>query len=183
MNITITGNQARAALANAAKSDVRYYLNGIYFDVDNKRLVATNGHHMYITPIEVEEHAANFIVERFAVAANVNSLTFEYVDADSPINVSMITSKGVTTSQYLHIIKGNYPNYERVIPVKNNNDTDKIKECYFDASYLALIEKTYGKNTQCKIEFNGEGRSILVSEKGNDSKLVIMPQTKESYDK
>jgi DNA polymerase III sliding clamp (beta) subunit (PCNA family) len=48
--INLSLSQLRAALLIAAKQDVRYYLNGVYVECDSirTRVVATNGHMMYV---------------------------------------------------------------------------------------------------------------------------------------
>lgn len=182
MKIVLTGKQARAALCNAATKDVRYYLNGLYFDIANSKLVSTTGHHMYISPIYCEdkiEGLDSFILERFQVQASIIKVEIDITAPGEPVKVSLTNKQGIVTIQMVNVIDGTFPNYERVIP----SGVASVEECYFNASYMALIEKTYGKKASVKINFYGPDKSILVECKENDGQLVIMPMTKMNFEK
>lgn len=184
MKISLTGKQLRAALHNAAVKDVRYYLNGLYFDIDNKKLVATNGHHMYTSTIycEKDEHDINdlksFILPRLKVATTVINAVITYTGYKN-IQVKLIYKNGDKTFQCFEAIDSTYPNYERLIP----SGVKDVKELYFNASYLALIEKTFGKNTEVKINFYGEGSVIKVTDSDEVDQLVIMPMNRKGFKK
>lgn len=113
----------QAALLFAAVKDVRYYLNGVYFD---KRgyLVATDGHRAIA--IETgQTWLESFIVpsELIAKALKVSDKHIEDVDIEIDfgettmafVDVSIDGIKGQT-------IDGKYPDWEAVIPVKDNKN-------------------------------------------------------------
>ena len=182
MKITLTGKQLRAALHNAATKDIRYYLNGLFFDLDTNKLVATNGHHMYLSTIycESEENDVNgiesFILPRFKVAASVIKAIITYTGYKN-IQVELMYKDGNATVQCFEAIDGTFPNYERVMP----SGVNSVTESFFNASYMALIEKTYGKNAAIRLEFYGDNVSMLVTCKGDNAQLVIMPMRKENF--
>jgi len=183
MKIKLSGNQLRATMINAAIKDERYYLNGVFFDLDNNKLVATNGHHMYISHIscdyenDTKENHTIFIIRRFKVATGVTDATIDYSDDDNNVTVELHYKNGDVTSQMLKPIDAKYPNYQKVIP-KNHT---QVKESYFNASYLALIEKTYGKNTSVKLTYFGIDEPITVQQSDSDDMLVIMPLRSDKF--
>ena len=46
---TFEANVLKAHLMTAGKKDIRYYLNGIFIDVPNRKIVSTDGHCLLVT--------------------------------------------------------------------------------------------------------------------------------------
>ncbi len=104
-----------------AQQDVRYYLNGLLLEFDNKllRAVATDGHRMAISEIPVEQATKSdrqLIVPR----KGINEMLRLLDDSDRSVtlqisqnHVRMTTEEFVFTSK---LIDGRYPDYTKVIP-------------------------------------------------------------------
>jgi DNA polymerase-3 subunit beta len=108
-----------------AQQDVRYYLNGLLFETEGKRLraVATDGHRLALAEIDLKARAAKdeqVIVPRKGVLELSRLL-----EGDTPLAVILgsnhirvdigdvrLTSK---------LIDGRFPDYQRVIPSKATN--------------------------------------------------------------
>lgn len=103
-----------------AQQDVRYYLNGMLFELTRGRLrtVATDGHRLALADAEVEEIAeeAQVIVPRKGVMEMSRLLA----DCEDPVRLVVggnhlrLTTDGVIFTSKL--VDGKFPEYERVIP-------------------------------------------------------------------
>ena len=121
-----------------AKQDVRYYLNGVYFEFDDNKLtiVSTDGHRLsrFVYPDTIEcDDLPNIILPRKTVETLKSQLT------KSSDNISLIFNKNKIRISYDNImltsnlIDGSYPDYKSVIPVDstkiitvNKNDLKSI---------------------------------------------------------
>ena len=176
MKITITGTQLRAAMVNAATKHQRQALTGIYFDIENNKLVASNANHMCITSISCEYENGetrsypNFILPQFKVTRSVTNAIINY-SGTNVITVILFYKNGDTINQKVKAINEIYPDYQGAIP----KEARHVNESYFNACNLAIIEKTFGKNATIKIQHFELNRSIVVSQKDNNDILVVMP--------
>lgn len=131
-----------------AQQDVRYYLNGMLFELFNTRLrtVATDGHRLAmseceVTPSEPTTAPLQAIVPRKGVLEIARLLS----DGDEVLNV--ILSKNhvrIQDSQYTFtskLIDGRFPDYDRVIPKSGNKNVigqkDALKQAFSRASILS----------------------------------------------
>ena len=100
-----------------AQQDIRYYLNGLLFEVDNQKLniVGTDGHRLSFTSLELKspakdvqviiprktiENTLTKIAETLEISFSSNQVNFKFSDID------LITK----------VIDGKFPDYSRVIP-------------------------------------------------------------------
>ncbi len=108
-----------------ASQDVRFYLNGMLFDISPTmlRLVATDGHRLSTCALETnlgELVATQAIVPRKAILEMSKLLS----DLDEEIQISL--AKNYLTVQFMDtvftckLIDGRYPDYRRVIPQYND---------------------------------------------------------------
>lgn len=117
----------RAALAGhlliAPKSDVRFYLNGVYLDPVLGALVSTDGSCLMMTRFAdlKRENALPVIIPRDALAAALKlcpkkSVTLE-MDAEVMSGAVRLTFRpDAVSSTSCSAIDGRYPDYMRVIP-------------------------------------------------------------------
>ena len=108
-----------------AQQDVRYYLNGMLFIIEEDKLkvVATDGHRLAFNQVEVKEkyEKQEIILPRKAITELCKLLS----DTDEIIEISFskqqikATFSGITL--ITKIIEGKFPDYERVIPKHNNH--------------------------------------------------------------
>jgi len=125
-------------LSHCPKMDVRYYLNGVLFDCDQKgdiNLVATDGHRLLLNKIGGGEGSSRRIVSRRLIDIAVKSTT-NYKD-DVLIIVGDIESSISIGETFFHMknIHGTYPDYMRVIP---NRETKLV---FNRESLLQALEK------------------------------------------
>lgn len=108
-----------------AHQDVRYYLNGLLFEITGEEIktVATDGHRLAISEATIKSEVENLlqiIIPRKGVLEMSRLLT----EADNVIElevgsnyIRLITHNQTLTSK---LIDGKFPDYERVIPQQSN---------------------------------------------------------------
>jgi DNA polymerase III subunit beta len=103
-----------------AQQDIRYYLNGVLFVLDGKKLiaVATDGHRMsyaYV-PLEVEFQKQEVIVPRKTIL----ELSKLLQDNDETVAVDVLSNQirfsFANVELVSKVIDGKFPDYNRVIP-------------------------------------------------------------------
>jgi DNA polymerase-3 subunit beta len=115
-----------------AQQDIRYYLNGLLFEVIANRLniVGTDGHRLSFTSTTLEKNyeKQEVILPRKTVIELIKLLD----DSDDLVNIE-ISSNQVNFSfanikLISKVIDGKFPDYNRVIPVghKNTFTTDRV---------------------------------------------------------
>lgn len=116
-----------------ANQDVRYYLNGLLFEIDNHSIksVATDGHRLAISNIDtdiVPGEQLQVIIPRKCVT----ELSRLLQDVDTPCEVTLSSNfirfgfdHLVITSK---LIDGRFPDYERVIPAAGSNIVQAARE-------------------------------------------------------
>ena len=137
--IVVPQNQLRDVLKQVdfsmAQQDIRYYLNGLLFEVDGKKLniVGTDGHRLSFTSIKTKDlqEKAQIIIPRKTILELIKLLD------DSKNNVEIHLSKNQATFSFNNInlitkvIDGKFPDYNRVIPAGN--------EFQFEINRLELL--------------------------------------------
>lgn len=110
-----------------AQQDVRYYLNGLYIEIDEKRIraVATDGHRMAITETKIagEGVAAQIILPRKGVQEISRLLTDGEAEISMHVggNHARLSIDNLTLTSKL--IDGKFPDYTKVIP---NNQSKRV---------------------------------------------------------
>jgi len=104
-----------------AQQDVRYYLNGLLFELDGKnaRAVATDGHRLAISQIELataEAANAQVIVPRKAVL-ELQRIAGGQGDVEIAIGSNHIRIQFGDIRFTSKLIDGRFPDYSRVVPV------------------------------------------------------------------
>lgn len=104
-----------------AQQDVRYYLNGMLFDLGEKRLraVATDGHRMAVGEIPIQtptETARQLIVPRKGIQEIIRFLGDEKDNIQLQINPNHIRINLTDLTFTCKLIDGRYPDYTKVIP-------------------------------------------------------------------
>ena len=116
-----------------AQQDVRFYLNGLLFDLDQRRLrcVATDGHRLALCEADVDQHITTkrqIILPRKGVQelqrlleGGDNTLTLEIGRNHLRVNRNDVTF----TSK---LIDGRFPDYEAVIPIGADKEVRMERE-------------------------------------------------------
>lgn len=158
--IVVPQNQLKDILKQVdfsmAQQDIRYYLNGLLFEVDGKKLniVGTDGHRLSFTSINLKEtkEKSQIIIPRKTILELIKLLD------ESKENVEINLSKNQATFTFNNInliskvIDGKFPDYNRVIPVGHEN--------HFEIDRLELLSSM-------------QRASILSNEKYRGIRMVI----------
>jgi len=111
-----------------AQQDVRYYLNGLLLELQQKKLrgVATDGHRLSMAEVEIDNQAGKdkqVIVPR----KGVQEMTRFLDEADEPVEVLIGTNHLRTKLKNIvftsKLIDGRFPDYTKVIP---SNQSKKV---------------------------------------------------------
>ncbi len=147
-NITLSRQQLRKLLDDTAFSmanqDVRYYLNGLLFEVDNNsvRSVATDGHRLALSVIELPSAIAQqkqIIIPRKGVLEIMRLLPND----EQPVQLSLgqnhirLVDDSFTFSSKL--IDGRFPDYRRVLPRNTSRQITAHRSVLKDACIRASI--------------------------------------------
>ncbi len=128
-----------------AQQDVRYYLNGLLLETGNNlvRAVATDGHRLALSEIEsgVEQGGQQVIVPRKGVL-ELQRLLGNGDELDLSIGSNHIRARLGDIQFTSKLIDGRFPDYERVIPVPNDNNRlragrEELRHALQRASILA----------------------------------------------
>lgn len=124
MKFTIEANRFRALMTTAAKNDVRYYLNGIHLNIKQMRVEATDGHRAIYMPLDPDECTQagisgdeSIILSRPAKLPNKTDGPVQIeITGTNNATVTYTTAKGAVTIHQEHIIDGQFPDLDRVMP-------------------------------------------------------------------
>jgi len=174
MKLKISKIMLESALIFSAKSDVRYYLNGVCFKPGGV-FTSTDGHRLFYGQ-HVNDNDQEVIV------SNVKSPTKKYEEAVFDTETGIVDFNdafGIKVGVAIFsVVDGKFPDVERLIP-KSFQAVDSIG---FNAGYLASIEKAAklfnNRWESVKIQFSGASSSALCELKtpaGEVGKIVIMP--------
>lgn len=127
-----------------AQQDVRFYLNGLYFEFGEQRIraVATDGHRLASCDINVEHlgvEATQLIMPRKGVMELQRLLNAGSSDLSMKIsdnNIQILLGNIRLTSK---LIEGRFPDYERVIPTQSDKWVTGDKEELRSALQRAVI--------------------------------------------
>lgn len=120
-----------------AQQDVRYYLNGMLFEISagKARLVATDGHRMAVTDLELDlpsDVVRRIIVPRKTVIEALRLLSDDETPARLGVGTDHLTLTAADVVFKSKVIDGSFPDYERVVP----RNQDKV----IDVGRLGLRE-------------------------------------------
>jgi DNA polymerase III sliding clamp (beta) subunit (PCNA family) len=141
--------------AVTSSDDLRPAMQGVLFDKENERLVATDGHVLLMMPVkEISEtdHTAIIPVAAFDKKAESYTVTEEE-----------------TTVHYSSGKKEIYPNIQELYPKYNSvlpkNMEEPVEQIGVDIEIIARLQKCLKpladkKKIKIKLSFNGSGRGI-----------------------
>lgn len=129
-----------------AQQDVRYYLNGLLFELSDNmiRCVATDGHRLSLCETHSDEHykdVTQVIIPRKAVAelSRMLSDTDDLIELKLSANFIRASFPGITFTSKL--IDGRFPDYKRVLPLNCDKQLiaskDAIKQSLVRVSILS----------------------------------------------
>lgn len=183
VSIKIDAKYLRAMRHVAAKHDIRYYLNGVYFQSTKeggKFYVATDGHRIAV----IQEPWANgevpqdiaLIIPR-AVAAAVRPLVKDLRYAIlTQIDAWTWTLRGAgEVVQMFKAIDGKFPEWQRVMPAKCTGELGAYNWTYLhDFNLLAKDAFGVSSGFSCELQQNGSDAALVTC--GSNSFVgMVMP--------
>lgn len=129
LSFELSQNQLKGVLKQVdfamAQQDIRYYLNGLLFELDGNKLniVGTDGHRLSFTSTEQKGQKENFqtIVPRKTILELIKLLE----DNDDKVVVIFAKNQIIFTFNNIELISkvidGKFPDYHRVIPQNHEN--------------------------------------------------------------
>jgi len=178
ITIELTGEQLRSAMHCIAKNEIRCYLNNFLIDIENSKIVGSNGHIAFISDVKITGDTAikKLIIEPIKVGKTIDTVFIDYEENTDSVIIRLINKKQRVINQRSGITDTNYPDVlKHFSKEKVANDT-----FLFNASYLSAIESVYGKNTVVKVNAVDVGMFLVEKHCIDDtnSKLLILPLLK-----
>lgn len=158
---TISQAELKALITNThfsmAQQDVRYYLNGMLFDLDKGtlKLIATDGHRLslgQIKKIDSKAEKIQVIVPRKGIIELMRLLDEEDSEVEILIGSNHIRAQTSQLTFTSKLIEGKFPDYKRVVPKGGDKEI--------------LINKETLKQTLTRV-------SILSNEKFKGIRLLL----------
>ncbi|GAL12763.1 DNA polymerase III beta subunit [Vibrio astriarenae] len=147
-----------------ANQDVRYYLNGMLFEIDGTTLrsVATDGHRMAVSQTELSAAAENqqIILPRKGVQELVKLLDAPEQVVELQIGSSNLRAEVNNFTFTSKLVDGRFPDYRRVMP----QSTDKTLEASCDELRQAF--------SRAAILSNEKFRGVRVNLDGGDMRIT-----------
>ncbi|MBC7160789.1 MAG: DNA polymerase III subunit beta [Immundisolibacter sp.] len=143
-----------------AQQDVRYYLNGMLFEINagKVRLVATDGHRMAITELPLElapELNRRIIVPRKTVIEALRLLSDDESPARLCVGVDHLTLSAADIVFKSKVIDGSFPDYERVVPRNQDKVLDIDRLALRDAlNRVAIFANEKYRSVRLQLEPN-----------------------------
>lgn len=108
-----------------AQQDIRYYLNGLLFEVSANRLniVGTDGHRLSFTSTELKQNydKQEVILPRKTVVELIKLLDDSEEDVNIEISTNQVNFSFSNIKLISKVIDGKFPDYTRVIPTGHQN--------------------------------------------------------------
>ncbi len=140
--LRVDGWKVRAAQKFQAVADIRFYLNGFILKQDG-RILATNGHCLFVCPIEKPPVTDIIIKILGKVPASALYVDFEFTHEGGGL-AKCIGGRGGIQVKAIHafeIIDGKYPDVDRVIPSDEERERSKKEEPPMPAFNIEYLVK------------------------------------------
>ena len=109
-----------------AQQDIRYYLNGLLFEIDGNRLniVGTDGHRLSFTSTELSRSydKQNIIIPRKTIIELIKLLEDSDNEVSVEVSATQVNFSFNDIKLITKVIDGKFPDYTRVIPVGHQNN-------------------------------------------------------------
>ena len=189
MKIEIEARMMRAALICAAKSDIRYYLNGIAIEVHGERVLvlATDGHRLFVGRNHakprgnIEEGAQTYIVPRDLVERALRSLPRNGIgfglDFTFPVtSPGEVSIKAIDAGFTGNLIDGRFPEWRRAIVKRTSKESGQFKPKYVaDCQRVADCFRSNSNGESCvDIAHNGPDSAALVTFSTTADAFVVL---------
>ena len=142
--LTVSLATLRAARTHTAEKDVRYYLQGVYLDTAAGKVVATDGHRLFVANARgVKSNYPAVIIPNETIDAALKQFTGEYargkslgaVDVTVTVDESHLAIGTPTGSVTGKALDGRFPEWRRVVP--KAEDVGEHVPAVLNTQYLA----------------------------------------------
>ncbi|WP_375752050.1 DNA polymerase III subunit beta [Vibrio sp. HN007] len=149
VEITLSQAELRSIIEKTqfsmANQDVRYYLNGMLFEIEDStlRAVATDGHRMAVaqTALEAAFEKQQVIVPRKGIQELVKLLDAPENPVTLQIGQSNVRADVNNFTYTSKLVDGRFPDYRRVMPQSSNKTLeagcDELKQAFSRAAILS----------------------------------------------
>ena len=129
-----------------AQQDVRYYLNGMLFEVssDYLRVVATDGHRLAMETVPIEkcvDEVQQLILPRKGIMELARLLSDDEGDIDLTFGQNHIRARVPAITFTSKLVDGRFPDYNRVLPKGGNKvvigNCQELRDAFARASILS----------------------------------------------
>ena len=129
-----------------AQQDVRYYLNGMLFEVssDYLRVVATDGHRLAMETVPIEkcvDEVQQLILPRKGIMELARLLSDDEGDIDLTFGQNHIRARVPAITFTSKLVDGRFPDYNRVLPKGGNKvvigNCKELRDAFARASILS----------------------------------------------
>ncbi len=161
-----------------ASQDVRYYLNGLLLEHDDEtlRAVATDGHRLALGSLTTSQKAAeksSVIVPRKAILELGRLLN----DSEDNVTIALSNQQIKVALPDLHftskLIDGQFPNYQRVIPLGGDKEVIAEREALKQAlSRAAILSNDKHRSVRINLE-NGLFKATVVNQEQESAEEEI----------
>lgn len=175
-------NVCKAFKPFMSKEAMRHYLRGVFFDVENRAFVATDGHQLlkiampesvadaprpdvgYIVPTKM----INALAVLGAGAPKGSDVQVEHNEWHTKVTADVDAYRGVTVTLTSKNVVGSFPDYSRIIPSRSKSNTAS-----FNVEHKKL--KTIGKaaainaldrSSRCKVSITPDGATSFIADGG-----------------
>ncbi len=144
-----------------AQQDVRYYLNGVLFEIDSNRLraVATDGHRLSVCDGVIKSTVSSLVQ---AIIPRKGVLELQRLLPDSDGEVILTISENHMRAEFSGIVyttklvDGKFPDYDRVIPQNTTKKVVAERSILKDALHRAsILSNEKYRGVRLKVSSNG----------------------------
>ena len=180
LSFSVPVENIAAALIVAPKSDIRYYLNGVCFDVKAERIVtvATDGHRLLIarggevTVPDADEKRHEFTIPRDAledVTRKVKGGTVIYVQVDGEKIKLTSTARTIESA----LVDARFPDWRRIMPKKTDGVPAQYSPLYI--ADFQRVSKLFCRDGMIHVGYNGLSPAVVTFPGTTSVVGVLMP--------
>ncbi len=168
-----------------AQQDVRYYLNGMFFEIDGTQLrtVATDGHRLALSEWQLpDSYDIGVIVPRKGMLELGRLVSGRSSEVELVIGTNHLRAQIDGISLTSKLVDGKFPDYQRVIP----RDTDK--EVFVDRAQLkeglqraAILSNEKFKGVKLQLNEN-DSITLLSNNPEQEEAEIHIPAETEAYE-
>ena len=175
---TMSASTYRAAVACMAVKDVRYYLNGIYLDLEADKVVSTDGSMLYVNGIRPGDapevntgELTGLIFEPVKIPASATDVKVCGHD-DHNVMLHVSFSRTPDALHVCRIIDGKYPAWEVITP---KGDPAAFESLTFNVKHLAVLKQVFKNTAHFEMPGGVAFGPVLVTGANGEGTVVLMP--------